>query len=81
MLEPIQTHPAHPARIRDERGMAAVEYAIGVVLVIAIIGAIIMSIQGGWFGSLVESLVTALVDSVTEAFDLKNLGNLLPAKG
>lgn len=81
MLEPIQTHLAHPARIRGERGMAAVEYAIGVVLVIAIIGAIIMSIQGGWFGSLVESLVTALVDSVTEAFDLKNLGNLLPAKG
>ncbi len=75
MLELSQTHPAHPMRIRGERGMATVEYAIGVVLVIAIIGAIILSIQGEWFGQLVEKLVGALADSVTEAFEL---GDWLP---
>ncbi len=70
MLEAIQNRPV---RIRGERGMAAVEYAIGVVLIIAIIGAIIASIQGDWFGPLVENLVAALVDTVTEAFDLPSL--------
>lgn len=74
MLEAIQNRPV---RIRGERGMAAVEYAIGVVLIIAIIGAIIASIQGNWFGPLVENLVTALVKSVTDAFQLPNL---IPAK-
>lgn len=67
MMEKIQ---AHPARARDERGMAAVEYAVGVVLIIVIIGAIILSIQGNWFGDLVQKLVAALVASVTEAFEL-----------
>ncbi|MBK8462016.1 MAG: DUF4244 domain-containing protein [Nigerium sp.] len=67
MLETIQTRPV---RIRGERGMATVEYAIGVVLVIAIIGAIILSIQGGWFDPLVQKLVQALMESVTDAFAL-----------
>lgn len=53
-----------------ERGMATVEYALGVVLVIVIIGAIIVSIQAGWFDVLVQELVKALMAAVQKGFGL-----------
>ncbi|MFT3876715.1 MAG: hypothetical protein QM708_09885 [Propioniciclava sp.] len=70
MLDKIQTHPARPVRRRDERGMVAIEYAMGVVLIIVIIGVMIVAINGGWFGTLVQGLVTALLDSVKSSFEL-----------
>lgn len=53
-----------------ERGMATIEYAIGTVLVIVIVGVIIASIQGGWFHTVVQHLVEALGQSIQEAFKL-----------
>lgn len=52
---------------RDERGMATVEYAIGIVLVVTIVGLIIAAIQGDWFGPLVKILVKAIFDMVKVA--------------
>lgn len=66
-LDPVATR-RHALR---ERGMATVEYAIGVVLVVVIIGLIIASIQMGWFETLVQELVEALGESVGKVFGLE----------
>lgn len=57
-----------------ERGMATVEYALGVVVVIVIIGAIILAIGTGTFGDLVEQLIGALMNWIMGVFDLPILG-------
>lgn len=48
--------------VRDERGMTTAEYAVGVVLVITIVGLIIKALQAGWFGTLVKTFVTLLFE-------------------
>lgn len=53
-----------------ERGMATVEYALGVVVVIVIIGAIVLAIQTGTFGDLVNELLKALMNWIKQAFEL-----------
>lgn len=57
-------------RTLRERGMATVEYALGVVVVIVLIGAIVIAIQTGSFRDLVEELIEALMNWVTGAFKL-----------
>ena len=59
-----------PARRRagHERGMATVEYAIGIVLVLVIVGAVIVSIQQGWFAELAQELIEALGQTVIKSF-------------
>lgn len=59
-----------PGRLRDERGMNTVEYAIGIVLVLVTIGLIIASIQMGWFDVLVKELVTAFFSAIKTALGL-----------
>lgn len=53
-----------------ERGMATVEYALGVVVVIVIIGVIVVAIQTGSFGELVEQLIKAILGWITQAFSV-----------
>lgn len=50
---------------RPERGMTTAEYAIGVVMVIALVVVIIKAIQGGWLGPLVMTLVQAIFKLIT----------------
>lgn len=51
---------ARRPRSLAERGMATVEYAIGIVLVVTIVAVIIKAAQDGWFLDLVKNLVGAL---------------------
>lgn len=53
-----------------ERGMATIEYALGVVVVVVIIGVVIAAIQTGTFQSLVEQLISAIVGWVEQAFKI-----------
>jgi len=50
-----------------ERGMTTVEYAIGIVLVITIVGLLIKAAGEGWFMTLVQSLVGVLFRVITTA--------------
>lgn len=61
-----------PTRTRHlrERGMATVEYALGVVVVIVLIGVIIAAIQTGTLQDLIEELLKAIVGWVKAAFNL-----------
>lgn len=54
-------------RALHERGMVTIEYAIGAVLVLVLVGVIIASIQQGWFAQLVQQLVEFLVGQVKRA--------------
>ena len=54
----------------SERGMATVEYALGVVVVIVLIGVIVAAIQTGTFNELVQQLLEAIMGWVTDAFDV-----------
>jgi len=45
--------------------MTTAEYAIGVVMVIALVVVIIKAIQGGWLGPLVMTLVQAIFKLIT----------------
>lgn len=58
-----ETPGLEPAR--RERGMTTAEYAIGVVMVIALVVVIIKAIQGGWLGPLVMTLVQAIFKLIT----------------
>ena len=53
-----------------ERGMATVEYALGVVVVIVLVGAIVVAIQTGTFGDLIEQLLGAIVKWITKVFEI-----------
>ncbi|WP_232549104.1 hypothetical protein [Propioniciclava soli] len=50
---------------RDERGLTTVEYAVGLVLVITIVGLLITAANQGWFMDLVKVLVRAIFAAVT----------------
>ena len=64
--------PVTRASLR-ERGMATVEYALGVVVVIVINGATVVAINTGSFSQLVDNLIGALMEWITGAFDLELL--------
>ncbi len=51
-----------------ERGMTTVEYAIGIVLVLTVIGALVLAAKQGWFAELVKVLFTAIFQVVTKQF-------------
>ena len=51
-----------------ERGMATVEYALGVVIVIVLIGLIITAINTGTFKELLDQLISAIMGWIQEAF-------------
>lgn len=53
-----------------ERGMVTIEYAVGAVLVLVLVGVIIASIQQGWFGTLVQQLVGILMKAIPKALGL-----------
>jgi hypothetical protein len=57
----------HGRRGLRERGMVTIEYAIGAVLVLVLVGVVIASIQGGWFDSMVKDLVTLLMQTIPKA--------------
>ena len=61
-------HRAQRASRLRERGMATVEYALGVVIVIVIIGIIITAISTGTFETLVKELIEAIMGCVQGAF-------------
>lgn len=52
-------------RRRWERGLATVEYALGVVLIVTVIGAMVWSAQQGWFKDLVKALFETIFRLVT----------------
>lgn len=54
-----------------ERGLATVEYAIGIVLVITVVGVLIWSAQQGFFKEAVESLFRAIFQIITQALNAK----------
>ena len=56
-----------PKRVLRERGMVTIEYAIGAVLVLVLVGVVIASIQQGWFGEMVQQLVTLLMQDIPKA--------------
>lgn len=58
-------------RALRERGLTTVEYALGVVVVIVIIGAVIVAIQTGSFQGLLDALIKAIMEWITGAFDLQ----------
>ena len=49
----------------DDRGMTTAEYAIGVVMVIALVIVVIKAIQGGWLAPLIMALVQAVFKLIT----------------
>lgn len=53
-------------RRRLERGLATVEYAIGIVLVLAVIGVLIWATQTPYFKDVVEQLVRTLFEIITK---------------
>lgn len=53
-----------------ERGMATVEYALGVVVVIVMIGVIIAAIQSGTLHGLIDELIKAVMNWITKSFTL-----------
>lgn len=57
------------SRLR-ERGMATVEYAMGVVVVLVVIGVVVLALKTGTFQGLIENLLKALVGWVQGAFGL-----------
>ncbi|HOA88640.1 hypothetical protein [Propioniciclava tarda] len=67
-VEPSVVTLDRPQRLSlRERGMVTIEYAIGAVLVIVLVGVIIAAIQQGWFGDLVHSLVALLMQAIPRA--------------
>ncbi len=53
-----------------ERGMATIEYALGVIVVVVIVGVVIAAIQTGTFQQLVEQLIRAIMSWVELAFKI-----------
>lgn len=51
---------------RRSRGMITIEYAIGVVMVIALVGAIVLAIQSGQadFGRFVKAFIDFLIQQI-----------------
>lgn len=66
--EPAQVATRKRRALLRERGMATLEYALGVVVVIVIIGVVIAAIQTGTFQDLVKQLIEAIMGWIQEAF-------------
>ncbi|MFV0407685.1 MAG: hypothetical protein ACK5LN_12845 [Propioniciclava sp.] len=47
-----------------ERGLTTVEYAIGIVLVLSIVGLLIKASAEGWFMSLVKGLIESIFKAI-----------------
>lgn len=62
----LTTRPIKRLTLR-ERGMITIEYAIGAVLVLVLVGVIIASIQQGWFQVMVKDLVAFLMEHIRMA--------------
>lgn len=60
-------HAIARRRSLRERGLATVEYAIAVVLVITMVGLLITSIQQGWFDEATQKVVKLLLDLISTA--------------
>ncbi len=69
-MSDLLTTPTTRRQVLRERGMATVEYALGVVVVIVLIGVIIAAIQTGTFQELVEQLIKAVMNWIVQAFNL-----------
>ena len=54
----------------DDDGMSTVEYAIGIALIIAIIGAMVLATHQGFFTQLVQDLFKALFATVIKGMGL-----------
>ncbi len=73
-----QVEPAIPAsgrgaptgRSRGERGMVTIEYAVGAVMVIALVAAIIVAIGQGWMGELSQGFAQFIFDQFKRALQL-----------
>lgn len=53
-----------------ERGMVTVEYAIGIVMVLVLVGVMIAAIQQGWFGALVQDLIETFMKFIPKALGI-----------
>lgn len=74
LITPVERPGVLPSRWRlHERGMATVEYALGVIVVIVLIGVIVVAINTGSFDKLVNELIEAVMGWVQDAFDPKLL--------
>lgn len=56
--------PRKPAALVD-RGLTTVEYAIGIVLVLSIVGLLIKVTSQGWFLDLVKNVVGVVFEAIT----------------
>lgn len=73
-VEAVEHEPVRVARAGGfgalrrglERGLATVEYAVGIVLVLTVVGALIWSAQQGWFKDLVKVLFETIFRLVTQ---------------
>lgn len=57
-------------RGRRERGMVTIEYAVGAVMVIALVAAIIVAIGQGWMGELSRGFAQFIFDQFKRALQL-----------
>jgi len=62
-LEPAAAAPIWRRSLR-ERGMVTIEYAIGIVLVVAMVGVMIVTIKSGTFSGFVNQIIAALAQAV-----------------
>lgn len=53
-------------RCQGERGLATVEYAVGILLILTVVGVMVWSAQQGWFKELVEALFRTIFQLVTQ---------------
>lgn len=63
---PGRINRARINRARLDRGLATVEYAVGILLIVTVVGVMVWSAQQGWFKELVEALFRTLFQLVTQ---------------
>ena len=67
IVEPAPIHEVAPHAAatspdrRTERGMVTIEYAVGAVMVIALVGVIILAINSGQFQGLVNQFIDFII--------------------
>ena len=64
------TDAAVETRARRERGMVTIEYAVGAVMVIALVAAIIVAFNQGWMGELSQGFAQFIFDQFKRALQL-----------
>ncbi|WP_040162386.1 DUF4244 domain-containing protein [Nigerium massiliense] len=65
--ELVVDEPAAPKEWSRERGMTTAEYAIGVVLVVTLVGLVITAMKSGVFTQALQQAVVQLLKVVTGA--------------